>query len=77
MARIGDALLKVTGADRINYETLGNAAPALHTHITPRYLTEPSILRFLPPALAYPKIFARHFDPDKDAALSKECARNS
>ena len=41
MATIGDALLEVTGAFRINYEILGNLEPALHAHIIPRYLNEP------------------------------------
>ena len=41
MARIGDALLVVTGAVRINYETLCNLEPSLHTHIIPRYASEP------------------------------------
>lgn len=37
---IGDALLELTGCFRVNYETLGNSEPALHTHIFPRYMTE-------------------------------------
>lgn len=37
---IGDALLELTDSYRINYETLGNSEPALHTHIFPRYLDE-------------------------------------
>jgi diadenosine tetraphosphate (Ap4A) HIT family hydrolase len=41
MARIGDALLAVTRAYRINYETLCNFEPSLHTHIIPRYASEP------------------------------------
>ena len=40
MARVGDAVLKVTGAVRINYEMLGNLEPALHAHIVPRYRDE-------------------------------------
>ena len=38
MARLGDAVLAVTGAERINYEMLGNVEPALHAHVIPRYL---------------------------------------
>ncbi len=45
MARLGDALLKVTGALRINYAILGNQDPALHTHLFPRYADEPEELR--------------------------------
>src|SRR6188768_1166857 len=41
MIRAGDALLAVTGAYRINYETLCKAEPALHTHLVPRYTSEP------------------------------------
>jgi diadenosine tetraphosphate (Ap4A) HIT family hydrolase len=45
MTRLGDALLKVTGALRINYAMLGNEEPALHAHVIPRYLDEPEALR--------------------------------
>jgi diadenosine tetraphosphate (Ap4A) HIT family hydrolase len=40
MARLGDAVLSVTGAERINYEILGNVEPALHAHIIPRHASE-------------------------------------
>jgi diadenosine tetraphosphate (Ap4A) HIT family hydrolase len=40
MARLGDAVLAVTSAERINYEILGNVEPALHAHVIPRYATE-------------------------------------
>jgi len=49
MARLGDALLKVTGALRINYAMFGNEEPALHAHVIPRYLDEPEPLRSLHP----------------------------
>jgi diadenosine tetraphosphate (Ap4A) HIT family hydrolase len=45
MSRLGDALLKVTGAARINYAIFGNQDPALHAHVIPRYLDEPEPLR--------------------------------
>lgn len=41
MGRLGDALLKVTGALRVNYAILGNLEPALHAHVIPRYAEEP------------------------------------
>jgi diadenosine tetraphosphate (Ap4A) HIT family hydrolase len=41
MALIGDALIEVTGAYRINYAIMGNTDPTLHAHIIPRYLDEP------------------------------------
>lgn len=40
MARLGDAVLQATGAERINYEILGNIEPALHAHIIPRHGSE-------------------------------------
>jgi len=54
MAHIGDALLEVTEAYRINYEILGNDDSALHAHIFPRYLSEPAD-RIKSPVWLYPK----------------------
>lgn len=45
MATVGDALLEVVGAYRINYAIAGNSDPYLHAHIVPRYLSEPEQLR--------------------------------
>jgi diadenosine tetraphosphate (Ap4A) HIT family hydrolase len=53
MCRVGDALLKVTGAYRINYETMSNVAQALHSHIYPRQLSEPDLQRRDRPSAAY------------------------
>jgi diadenosine tetraphosphate (Ap4A) HIT family hydrolase len=49
MSRLGDALLKVTGALRINYAIFGNQEPALHAHVIPRYQDEPEALRAAQP----------------------------
>jgi diadenosine tetraphosphate (Ap4A) HIT family hydrolase len=49
MSRLGDALLKVTGAARINYAIFGNQDPALHAHVIPRYHDEPAPLRAAQP----------------------------
>ncbi len=48
MSQIGDALLEVTDAYRINYGILGNSEPSLHAHIFPRYLSEPDEKRRYP-----------------------------
>lgn len=48
MARLGDALLEETGAERINYEILGNVEPALHAHVIPRHASEDAELRKKP-----------------------------
>lgn len=48
MTRLGDAVLAVTGAVRINYEMLGNLEPALHAHVFPRFNDEPEALRTSP-----------------------------
>lgn len=63
---VGDALLKIKKAARINYETYGNLDQALHTHIIPRYLDEPEDKRTLPAMKAYDWKSARPFSPDTD-----------
>ena len=68
--RSGDALLAVTGAFRINYETLGNSEPALHTHIIPRYADEPEAKRRQPAFMSYDWMTARKSEPaGADAAF--------
>lgn len=73
-AKVGDALISVLGAIRVNYETWGNQDPALHTHITPRYRDEPSDRKTLPPRQAYDWNQAPATDlssPDVQQLLSK------
>ena len=75
MTVIGDALLEVTDAYRINYEILGNADPALHTHIFARYQSEPEeyrrgVIHHYPPELRN----ARSFDPQRDQHLIQQLA---
>lgn len=48
MARLGDAILEETQAERINYEILGNVEPALHAHVIPRHASEDPELRKKP-----------------------------
>jgi diadenosine tetraphosphate (Ap4A) HIT family hydrolase len=69
--RAGDALLAVTGAVRINYETLANAEPSLHTHIIPRYADEPEDKRRMPPMLAYDWAASRQFDEATDGIWAR------
>ena len=68
MARLGDAVLQVTGALRINYAMFGNVEPALHAHVVPRYVDEAPQL-----ATAHPWLYdwnaAPRFDALRDAAL--------
>jgi diadenosine tetraphosphate (Ap4A) HIT family hydrolase len=49
MARVGDALLRVTSAQRINYAIFGNVEPALHAHVFPRFADEPAATRSAQP----------------------------
>lgn len=49
MAMVGDALLDVTSALRINYAIFGNVEPALHAHMFPRRATEPEADRGVQP----------------------------
>lgn len=73
--RIGDALLEVTGAWRINYETWGNNEAALHTHIVPRYLSEPQDKRRRPAVMSYSWATARKFDPEQDRPFVDDMRR--
>ena len=68
MARLGDAVLRETGAERINYEILGNVEPALHAHVIPRYPTEPPERRTQPVWL-HDWQAAPPFDAQSDADL--------
>jgi diadenosine tetraphosphate (Ap4A) HIT family hydrolase len=49
MAAVGDALLALTGAVRINYAIYGNVDPVLHAHIFPRFASEPEATRTAQP----------------------------
>jgi len=66
---IGDALLEVTDAFRINYSILGNSDPALHTHIHPRYLSEPEAQRKVYLKYSSEELNSRPFDFDRDKPL--------
>ena len=70
MSIVGDALLEVTGAHRINYAIMGNSDQVLHSHIVPRYLTEPDEFRLNVP-WSYPKEIMDNtlFDHDRDREL--------
>lgn len=78
LARLGDAVLKVTSAERINYAILGNLEPALHAHVIPRYADEPESLKTAHP-WAYDWEAAPPFDraacQDLADALLKELSR--
>jgi diadenosine tetraphosphate (Ap4A) HIT family hydrolase len=78
MSRLGDALLKVTGAARINYAIFGNQQPALHAHVIPRYVDEPEALRTAQP-WAYDwsaaPLFERAAFQDLAGALLRELTR--
>ena len=75
MTLVGDALLEVTGALRINYGMLSNSDPYLHAHIIPRYQEEPlENRRHLP--WSYPKevMNGRPYDLERDQPLMTELA---
>lgn len=66
LARLGDVLLALTGAVRINYAIFGNVEPALHAHAFPRYAHEPAELQTANP-WGYDWTAAPRFDPVRDA----------
>jgi diadenosine tetraphosphate (Ap4A) HIT family hydrolase len=73
MAMVGDALMEVTGAYRINYTIAGNTDPFLHAHIVPRFLTEPEVLRKgLPWSHPQAEIDSVLFDYDRDKPLMEK-----
>ena len=74
MTRVGDALLKVSGALRINYAMFGNAEPALHAHVVPRYQEEPEDKRTSHP-WAYDWNLAPAFDQKGMADLAESLRR--
>jgi diadenosine tetraphosphate (Ap4A) HIT family hydrolase len=78
MTHLGDALLSVTGALRINYAIFGNLEPALHAHVVPRYADEPPALRTQHP-WAYDwnaaPVFEAQAYANLKAALQVELAR--
>jgi diadenosine tetraphosphate (Ap4A) HIT family hydrolase len=74
MTRVGDALLKVSGATRINYAIFGNVEPALHAHVVPRYLEEPEDMRTAQP-WAYDWSAAPAFDRAALAELAEALRR--
>jgi len=70
MAALGDAVLAVTGAARINYEMLGNLEPALHAHVFPRYNDEPEQLKTKPVWLYPQEAWENNaFDLERDRAI--------
>src|SRR5688572_16949840 len=73
MSTVGDALLEVTGAHRINYAIMGNSDQVLHSHIVPRYLTEPDGFRLSTP-WSYPQEIMDNtlFDYDRDKDLMSQ-----
>jgi diadenosine tetraphosphate (Ap4A) HIT family hydrolase len=70
MARVGDAVLMVTGALRINYALFGNVEPALHAHIIPRFADEPAATR-----TAQPWAFDWTLAPEYSSAVHGELQR--
>lgn len=73
MTIIGDALLEVTGAARLNYEIQGNSERALHAHIVPRYAEEPEEQRRRP--IWFSDLSqAPKFDPEHDKELMSRIA---
>ena len=74
MSRLGDALLAVTGAVRINYAMFGNVEPALHAHLFPRHAGEPDATRGAQPwALDWDS--APHFSPQIHGELQGQLSQ--
>lgn len=74
MSVVGDVLLDITGALRINYEMIGNVEPALHAHLFPRYSDEEEQLA-TKPVWFYDWENAPVFDPERDSGLMSQIAQ--
>ena len=77
MTIIGDVLLPITGAQKINYEILGNSEEALHAHIFPRYSDEPK--EYIgKPIWSYPKDLRESvpFDLKRDCSLMRKMKKH-
>lgn len=77
---LGDAILGVTGAERINYLVLCNQVPELHGHCIPRFAAEEPARRLQGPFEAYDfgaarVADARGRDAELHAALASELQR--
>lgn len=68
---LGDAVLQVTQAVRINYAIFGNLEPALHAHVVPRFADEPESLRTNNP-WAYDWSAAPDFDAQFHGSLLRK-----
>ena len=73
MSVVGEVILEVTAAVRINYEMLGNAEPALHAHIFPRFEDEPDEFK-LKPVWFYDWGNAPEFDANRDREIMQAIA---
>jgi diadenosine tetraphosphate (Ap4A) HIT family hydrolase len=71
MTKVGDALMKVAGALRVNYAIFGNVEPALHAHVVPRYVDEPEEMR-----AAHPWAYNWDAAPAFDRAAMHELAES-
>jgi diadenosine tetraphosphate (Ap4A) HIT family hydrolase len=75
MARLGDALLAVTDAVRINYSIYGNLDPFLHAHIFPRYTDEDKAYASIPPMSIPSEVRASTpYDPELHDGLRRAIA---
>ncbi|MGE4158997.1 MAG: HIT family protein [Planctomycetota bacterium] len=73
MALLGQAVLNITKALRINYEILGNQDPALHAHVFPRFESEPAELKTRP-VWFYDWKAAPQFELGRDKPLMEKIA---
>jgi diadenosine tetraphosphate (Ap4A) HIT family hydrolase len=74
MVSLGDGLLALTAAYRINYELQGNTDQALHAHIFARYRDEAPERRKAPVWFYGDARSAEPYDPARHGALQRELA---
>ncbi len=76
MTHVGDVLMDLLHAYRINYAIFGNSDQYLHAHIVPRYLSEPEqYLHNTPWSYSQEEINQKKFDLHRDAELIQIIAK--
>lgn len=72
LTTLGDALLRATDCEHVNYLILCNQAPALHAHAVPRFAQEDPAARLADPFVAYPvRDDTRLPDPERDDLIAR------
>jgi diadenosine tetraphosphate (Ap4A) HIT family hydrolase len=77
LAKVGKALQAVYGADKMNYELLGNLVPHLHAHVVPRYFTDEAPGRPIDPTSQGREVYLSDIDYDERVAQIRQALKSA